>query len=78
MKRLRERFRFTGPVVPGAALCTAAVVALAAPATRWSEPIPEPVRTAVVAAMFLAGLALMVIPILRSQPKEEEEDEAEP
>jgi len=64
--------------LPGGGLCAASVIALVAPATRWQPPVPEPVRTAVVAAMFLAGLALMVIPILRSQPKEEEEDEEEP
>jgi len=77
MKRLRERFRFSGPTVPGAALCTAAVIALAAPATRWQPPVPEPVRTAAVAAMFLAGLALMVVPFLKPN-EEEREDEAEP
>jgi len=74
----RDRLRFSGPVVPGAALCTAAVIAMASPAPRWQPPVPEPVRTVVIAAMFLAGLALMAVPILMPQPREEEEDEAEP
>ena len=64
--------------LPGGGLCAASVIAMVAPATRWSEPVPEPVRTVVIVVMFLAGLALMAVPILMPQPKEEEEDEAEP
>lgn len=63
--------------LPGGGLCAASVIARLAPATRWQPPVPEPVRTAAVAAMFLAGLALMAAPLLMPH-EEEREDEEEP
>jgi len=63
--------------LPGGGLCAASIIAMVSPATRWQTPVPEPVRTVVIAVMFLAGLAMMLTPLLMPH-EEEREDEEEP